>query len=580
MIPKNIPYIFLREIGFPVPGTHCSRCCHDCLRITMSGHDSNNAGGDHGSNWDTVFGPAQVTGSIPASTGESTRQRAIGHRRQGSELIGYKYPPPDAEHPSKSSPEQLRQGTPEQSILQQILRIAGTDDGPYPLFTRPGTRPNTQTRNNIHPGDQNQPNLPNRAGSDGNVNSPATELPRAVSPISSFRLLGMTGEVEPSEDSQETPPPTQTNTRTSSRVNHHTMPRHRSDSGGYVANSEYFHIFECCSYIVTVDKVNFILYIFMIILIISIYVSSTVWNKSQYEEPKKLWVLGWLLGSIFALIILLACYQTRDANLKECGYPTGYDKNRDWIALGDMDDAANQRARFQDPDPDHAVYAGVPSPMFTEDISPYPNPHDTYNYPERDPNRLSVFSKAKITSKAKRRSQSAQSDSGAAGSSGPSIPLQDLTRRDSVRQEDEMAKAMQDRHRVLQEEEGQSAGRSTALAGHSERQFGEGLPPRDRWYREPRGSTSNLRPDHYDNGVAGPATGSSRMTNVGKAPMHSSSVATRFNELTPITERSGEVLSPRSTLLSSPQEATKSPSRSDEAAPSSPPAASAPRDSI
>lgn len=581
MILQDIPSSFLQVVELLIRGT-CSRSSNDCLGIAMSGYDSNNPGGSHASNSDTVRRTAQASGSIPASTGESTRQRALGHRRQKSELIGYKYPPANLEPSSNLSSEQPPQRTPEQSIRQQILRIAGNDDGPYPRFARPGTRPNLQTQNNNHSQDHhhsnhsNNPNDPNRAGSDDNVNPPAIELPRAVSPISSFRLLGITGRVTPSEDSEEAPLPQDADTRTSSPVNYSTMPRRRAGSEEYRADNEFFHVFECFSFIVTVDKVNFVLYIFMIILLISIAVSSTAWNKSELEESKKLWILGWLGGSVFALILLLACYQTRDADLKECGYPTGYDKNRDWIALGDMDDIANQRARFQDTDQDaaqdHPARACVPPPLI-EDISPYPNPMNTWDDPDLEPYRWSVFSKQRILSNAKKRREAFGGDddaAAAAGASGTSIPLQNLAPRDPAHEEEELAKAMEDRIRVAKEWEAKYMGRSTALADHSERQFGEGLP-HVRWSREPRGSMSNLRGDHYDNGAPGPATGSSRTT---------SSVATRFNELTPITERSGEALSPRSTRLSSPQEAAKSPSRSDETTPSSPPSAPALHDSV
>ncbi|KAI1204188.1 uncharacterized protein F4807DRAFT_465915 [Annulohypoxylon truncatum] len=534
---------------------------------------------------------AQNTGSTFDKAEATRRQRAIGHRRQRSELIGYKFPDHKSEH-------SLERET-EKGSRQRLLKNAGLDDGPYPWFSRPVPRTDQWAKSNV---DHWDPYHPEYAGNDENRELPSVELPPAVSPISSFQLLGMTGEVAPSQDSQETASSQGLNTRTSSFVNLPIFePTPVTKSRALVTfHNGRFRIRRCFAFRLSRKKVTRIIYSSMGVMVVNIIISAVVYNTTTLEGTMKIAVLSWLGGSILVLLVLLIYNSARCSRLQESGDNPGY--NKDWAELGDIVDALPppSRVRLHDNGLVYRAHAAGQLPSLTNVSSVYPNP------PKAASKSKSMFawlykSKSKASANATESDQAIRCGcavSGQPGRPGPSIESQGsirstsmqygeadgigIARSDSLRREEEMANTMKDRHRMQQQQQGAPSAETSAAASSAsqrvptsvpnfsfplprrpsrepEREYGSGLPPRDRWCKEPCGSMSNLRDDHYGNEDPGASPeDSSEVASGGKMPKRVCSLAARFNELTPITERSGETLTPRSLLLSSPLEAIHS----------------------
>ncbi|KAI1453366.1 hypothetical protein F4805DRAFT_461870 [Annulohypoxylon moriforme] len=561
------------------------------------------------------YGPdscsAQNIGSGSGNTDYTSQRQLTGHRRQRPGLVGYKF----SEHKLE---DELERGS-EQVSRRELLKNAGPDDGPYPWFTRPVPRIDYWAESNV---DRWDPYHPEYAGNDENRRLPSIELPPAVSPISSFQLLGMTGPVAPSQDSQEASSLQGPDTRASSAANlpvlesRQTSSRTRANADVY---NDYFRTRDrdrdrdrdrerCCFFFrLSHKKAMWAIYSSIFILIVSIAVSAVIYDGIKTEGSFKTAAAFWIGGNVLFLVVMLVYNNARAGRLQERGPSSGQDKG--WEEL------SRTVGGLRAPNPVQVHGNGVV-------------------YRAHAGGQLSSLTNVKATSESKSKAKSKATRgscmSGFLGSSRSSAEPPNsvrsgstqcsdadsvgIARSDSLQREEEMAKAMKDRHDMLREQEAQDAHEADASTtpaadsdsggsvektlsvtqqgsasmsilnlpesclptNKSEQGFGSGLPPRDTWCREPCGSMSNLRADYYGNEDPGPSSvAPSKVANGGMIPKHTSSLAARCSELTPIAERSYEGLSPRSLLLSS-HDSIQTPSRSRGAVPSSSPSADTP----
>ncbi|KAI0879993.1 uncharacterized protein GGS22DRAFT_198407 [Annulohypoxylon maeteangense] len=569
--------------------------------------------------------PLQNIGSSPCN-GDPVRQRQLtGHRRQRPDLIGYNFPEHKPDGEAEREAERKPEHKPQQSSLQELLKNAGPDDGPYPWFSRPVPRIDYWAESNV---DRWDPYHPQYAGNNENRKLPSIELPPAVSPISSFQLLGMTGSVASSQDSQEEPSSQGRDTRASSSVNVPILasPGTGSKTRAIAAfHDDRLRTRKCCFFFYpSHKKATRIIYSSMGIMIVSIIISAVIYNTTQVEGSMKIAILTWLGGSVLILVLLLIYNNARAGRLQEWGRSSGY--NKDWVELADMIDSlsAPSRVHLHDNGVVYRAHAGGQLPSLTNVSTTVPGPPDTAS---KSKPKSKTSTNALESNRATRGGCGMPGLLGLLGSSRSSTESQKsvrststskstqycdangigIARSDSLCREEEMVKTMKDRQAMLQKQEAQSADISATLVAGSDSEdsinkasstvqqglasltnfslpepcrprnksewgYGSGLPPRDTWCREPCGSMSNLREDYYGNENPGSSYAASPgIANGGVIPKRSSSLAARFNELTPISERSYEGLTPCSLLLS-----PRSPSRSRGTILSSPPSAHIP----
>ncbi|KAI2466271.1 hypothetical protein F4781DRAFT_356938 [Annulohypoxylon bovei var. microspora] len=591
-----------------------------------------------------------------------------GHRRRPTELVGYHFP----EHESGPAPQhELLKKAPGKSYTLLPLsnypvgQVAASNVAPcsFRQDECPGQ------------GNENYDSHENYANYEYYRNRPSADLPRAYSPISSLQLLGMTGTLPPGERHSDTMSSRAPSfSADSSLVSPHLL--HPQPAGptfkkrvrvacrnGRVCIARFFSLDLPNK---TVQKT---IWGAMGVSIFSITVSSIVYNTNPLHLVERTAVVIWIGASVGVLVILLIYNNSRYSKLSEFGGGPGCQGY--WVELAELVDRlpAPSRVHLHDDGVIYRSHAGGKLPSLSHNVIRYADPKQ--NEPKSQPESESKLSKAvsrtlsrtlsktfslslpksksKPEPKAKTTTatESGSTDivkpirygcvvpvtSGPSGPSGPSVEeLQPsarspspqfsdsaigVARSDSLRREEDLVKAMKDRHTVLQHQRtplaatpevdvfavGSDSDDSIEVpapapapavtqgrgllpdfrfpnpyrpGNRTEPQFGTGLPPRDTWCREPHGSFANLRQDDYgDDDDAKSSAGPSGMANGGVIPARSSSLATaRFRELTPITERSSEFLSSPRDIVSSPRTVIQSPP--GEMLPSSPPAAHIP----